>query len=106
MPSHRPAIAALAALAMTVSLSVAALAVDEVEPDPEPVGVYSIEGSWDDPVVNFDRIFDDEVRLGGAVDQVANDPNSPAQGSVEAVTEPPELSPAGGEPLDPNQPAP
>lgn len=29
-------------------------------------GVYSIEGTWDEPEVNFDRIFDNEVRLDAA----------------------------------------
>ncbi|TDG14777.1 hypothetical protein E2F43_00605 [Seongchinamella unica] len=38
-------------------------------------GVYRIEGTWDDPLVNFDRIFDDEVRLTNGADTPA-DPNS------------------------------
>jgi hypothetical protein len=25
-------------------------------------GIYSIKGTWDDPQINFDRIFDDELR--------------------------------------------
>ena len=30
-------------------------------------GVYRIEGTWDQPVVTFDRIFDDQLRAAAAV---------------------------------------
>ena len=37
-------------------------------------GVYSIKGTWDDPEINFDRIFDDELRLSTGAPAVT-DPN-------------------------------
>lgn len=56
-------------------------------------GVYSIEGTWNDPRFTFDRIFDDELRRAEAptpTGTVLADPNQPP------------LVPA----LDPNRPAP
>ncbi len=52
-------------------------------------GVYTIEGTWDEPLVNFDRIFDDEVRLSSGAAQ-AQDPNGivPAQPDVEPAAQP------------------
>ena len=67
-------------------------------------GVYSIEGTWDDPLVEFDRIFDDEVRLDSATD-AAPDPNGPATVPVEDPNTPGVASP-GQINTDPNQPAP
>jgi len=54
-------------------------------------GVYSIKGTWDEPQVNFTRIFDDEVRLDAMPSELAVDPNSrelslPAAGKAESDT--------------------
>ena len=56
-------------------------------------GVYTIEGTWDDPLVNFDRIFDDEVRLTTG-EAEPRDPNEitlpePAQGQPVSQPEAP-----------------
>ena len=68
-------------------------------------GVYSIEGTWDDPLVSFDRIFDDEVRLLNAPE-----PNAPGEASdpdPSASTAPPaDPNASTASPVDPNQPAP
>ncbi|MEP5568514.1 MAG: AsmA-like C-terminal region-containing protein [Halioglobus sp.] len=47
-------------------------------------GVYSIKGTWDDPQINFDRIFDDELRLTTEA-PVAPDPNEPPVDSLTAL---------------------
>jgi uncharacterized protein (TIGR02099 family) len=81
-------------------------------------GVYSIEGTWDDPQINFDRIFDDELRLPGGVVNLPDpnevltlpqpatetvDPNAPA----EILEFDPAETSAEPEPeADPNQPLP
>lgn len=47
MSRSRNTIAALAAVALAASLGAAVLATDEIEPEPEPVGVFGIEGmTW------------------------------------------------------------
>ncbi len=48
-------------------------------------GVYSIQGTWDEPQVDFDRIFDDEMRL---------------ESAAEARVVPAELTPAGSANID------
>ncbi|MEP4147601.1 MAG: DUF3971 domain-containing protein [Halioglobus sp.] len=82
-------------------------------------GVYSIKGTWDDPEINFDRIFDDELRLSaGAL--LASDPNelSAKSSTAESIdaNEPSEsVGPGGagagfpeqaGDANEPGQPAP
>lgn len=64
-------------------------------------GIYSIKGTWDEPEINFDRIFDDELRLpaglatpGGVTE--AADANEAEVAPVESVLES----------VDPNQPGP
>ncbi|KAA1192792.1 hypothetical protein F0M18_09060 [Pseudohalioglobus sediminis] len=42
-------------------------------------GVYTIEGTWDEPDVSFDRIFDDEVRQVSVPAAPLADPNDPAE---------------------------
>ena len=66
-------------------------------------GVYSIEGTWDEPQVKFDRIFDDEVRLETAAGAEAAPPDAAPEELTEAqeaqAAAPPDLS-------QPDQPAP
>lgn len=83
-------------------------------------GVYRITGTWDDPEISFDRIFDDELRLSAGA-PVAPDPNELSAKSSTAAelidaNEPSEsLDPGGagigfpeqaGDANEPGQPAP
>jgi uncharacterized protein YhdP len=47
-------------------------------------GVYSIKGTWDEPQLNFDRIFDDEVRLEPAAGADSAPPGEPPEDPAEA----------------------
>ena len=49
-------------------------------------GVYRIEGTWDDPQVRFDRIFDDSADLPAMQSDAAFrhiDPNAPLPAGAE-----------------------
>ncbi|MEH6585637.1 MAG: AsmA-like C-terminal region-containing protein [Halioglobus sp.] len=72
-------------------------------------GVYTIKGTWDEPEINFDRIFDDELRLpaglatqGGVAEaDDANDASVPDANEPEVAPIEPVL-----QSVDPNQPVP
>ncbi|RLQ21922.1 hypothetical protein DWB85_10055 [Seongchinamella sediminis] len=50
-------------------------------------GVYTIQGTWDDPLVKFDRIFDDEVRLSNG-ENLPEAPNSAAPPAQPGAAQP------------------
>lgn len=59
-------------------------------------GIYSIKGTWDDPQINFDRIFDDELRPSEgapvATDSSASSANASAGDSSLDTQEPADTS--------------
>jgi len=72
-------------------------------------GVYRIDGTWDDPQVRFDRIFDDSADLPTGVGPRAPDPNLPSPaGAGPAAPDPnvPLPGSAGSQARDPNVPLP
>lgn len=60
-------------------------------------GVYKVGGTWDEPEVTFDRIFDDESR------QAGRDPNDLATDRILELLDPDAVAPGSAiEPGDPN----